>query len=254
VAKRKSLTKKTRFEVFKRDGFQCQYCGRSAPDVVLQADHITPVSKGGDNDILNLITSCEDCNAGKSDRELDDDSILAKQRAQLQGLNERREQLEMMLKWREGLASVQDMSVEAVKERFAAVVPGWFITDATKDIKKLLRKYPLNDVLDAVETAAESYVRMHGEKATRETAELAWQKVPGILHVRSQPEEQQALYYVRGIMRNRYNYVNERCVMPLLRAALEAGADVEDLKAIARENRNWTNFSLTIRHTYGVEG
>jgi len=31
-AKRKSLSKKVRFEVFKRDSFQCQYCGASAPD------------------------------------------------------------------------------------------------------------------------------------------------------------------------------------------------------------------------------
>ena len=31
MSKRKSLTKKVRFEVFKRDSFKCQYCGSSAP-------------------------------------------------------------------------------------------------------------------------------------------------------------------------------------------------------------------------------
>lgn len=56
--KRRSLSKKKRFEVFKRDSFTCQYCGAKAPDVVLQCDHIKPVSKGGTDDILNLITSC----------------------------------------------------------------------------------------------------------------------------------------------------------------------------------------------------
>ena len=43
----------------------CQYCGQSAPDVVLEVDHIVPVAEGGDNDIMNLITSCRDCNRGK---------------------------------------------------------------------------------------------------------------------------------------------------------------------------------------------
>lgn len=47
--KRKSLSKKTRFEVFKRDSFTCQYCGRSAPEVVLQVDHIKPVAKESRN-------------------------------------------------------------------------------------------------------------------------------------------------------------------------------------------------------------
>lgn len=36
MSKRKSISKKLRFEVFKRDGFTCQYCGRMAPDVVLE--------------------------------------------------------------------------------------------------------------------------------------------------------------------------------------------------------------------------
>ena len=68
MAKRKNLSKSVRFEVFKRDSFKCQYCGKSAPDVVLEVDHIIPVSKGGDNDISNLITACFDCNRGKRDK------------------------------------------------------------------------------------------------------------------------------------------------------------------------------------------
>jgi len=62
-----SLSVRTRFQVFRRDKFTCQYCGRSAPNVILHADHIHPLSKGGDNSLENLITSCQDCNLGKSD-------------------------------------------------------------------------------------------------------------------------------------------------------------------------------------------
>lgn len=64
----RSLSKRTRFQVFERDGFTCQYCGKQPPDVVLHVDHIHPFSKGGSDDMDNLVTSCSDCNLGKSDR------------------------------------------------------------------------------------------------------------------------------------------------------------------------------------------
>ena len=56
---------KTRFAVLKRDNFTCQYCGRKAPEVILEVDHIYPKSKGGKNEIDNYKTSCRDCNIGK---------------------------------------------------------------------------------------------------------------------------------------------------------------------------------------------
>jgi len=65
-----AISKKMRFDVFKRDGFACQYCGRTPPSVKLEVDHIVPVSKGGSDDPLNLVTSCFDCNRGKTNQEL----------------------------------------------------------------------------------------------------------------------------------------------------------------------------------------
>jgi len=58
-----------RLDVFDRDNFTCQYCGRNVIDdhIKLQVDHINPKSKSGENVIDNLITSCFECNSGKSD-------------------------------------------------------------------------------------------------------------------------------------------------------------------------------------------
>lgn len=67
---RKPMSKTLRFEVFKRDRFTCQYCGSTPPKVVLEVDHIEPVSAGGTNDEGNLITACFDCNRGKAARDL----------------------------------------------------------------------------------------------------------------------------------------------------------------------------------------
>lgn len=109
--KRKSLSMKTRFEVFKRDGFACQYCGCHPPGVLLHVDHIKPVASGGTNDIDNLVTACQPCNAGKGARDLKvtPETLAAKARlveereAQLLGYQEilerRRERIEDEL-WR----------------------------------------------------------------------------------------------------------------------------------------------------------
>ena len=60
-----SVSPKRRWEVLARDNYICRYCGRKPPEVVLQVDHIDP--RGGNNP-ENLITACQDCNLGKSNR------------------------------------------------------------------------------------------------------------------------------------------------------------------------------------------
>ncbi len=68
---RRGLGPKKRFRILNRDGFKCRYCGQSAPDIVLQVDHVEPFCRGGSDDDDNLVAACEACNIGKSD-----DSII----------------------------------------------------------------------------------------------------------------------------------------------------------------------------------
>lgn len=70
VFERDTLPNRLRFDILARDNFTCRYCGRSAPDVALNVDHVFPVAKGGTNDPDNLVTACFECNNGKADREL----------------------------------------------------------------------------------------------------------------------------------------------------------------------------------------
>lgn len=247
MAKRKPVSKKARFEVFKRDSFTCQYCGQSAPDVILQVDHIHPVAKGGGNDLLNLITSCDTCNNGKGARELSDDSALQKQREQLDDLNSRREQLEMMIKWREGLKDIQADALEYLLATWSELT-GYSITDTgIKDLKKVLRKHSMKDVADAMETAAEVYLRYdNDENVTHESVNTAFRKIAGVLRVRSEPQEMRDLYYIRGICRNRFAYVNEAECLRILKEAAGSGGDIAVMKAIAKEERNWTNWTYAM--------
>lgn len=60
------LSRRLRFEILRRDGHTCRYCGAAAPDATLTVDHVIPVVLGGGNEPNNLVTACVDCNGGKS--------------------------------------------------------------------------------------------------------------------------------------------------------------------------------------------
>jgi hypothetical protein len=78
---RRGVDLKCRFEVLKRDDFTCRYCGRRAPAVEIEVDHVVPRSMGGTDDLTNLVAACFECNSGKSNRPLrvpgvtDDDEV-----------------------------------------------------------------------------------------------------------------------------------------------------------------------------------
>src|SRR5690349_2887498 len=61
-----AVSKRTRYEVLRRDNHACCYCGQMAPDVKLTVDHVVPVSLGGSDKPDNLVAACKDCNAGKA--------------------------------------------------------------------------------------------------------------------------------------------------------------------------------------------
>ncbi|MBT3792007.1 MAG: HNH endonuclease [Rhodospirillales bacterium] len=57
----------TRFNVFLRDQFSCQYCGHQTPSERLTFDHVVPKSKGGGTSWTNVVAACEPCNLRKAD-------------------------------------------------------------------------------------------------------------------------------------------------------------------------------------------
>ncbi|WP_395495100.1 HNH endonuclease [Acetobacter sp. KSO5] len=55
----------TRFNVFLRDNFSCQYCGDKHPTQDLTFDHVIPRCKGGRTTWENVVTACGICNLRK---------------------------------------------------------------------------------------------------------------------------------------------------------------------------------------------
>ncbi len=244
--KRKAIPKKIRFEVFKRDSFTCQYCGRKAPDIVLHIDHIEPVSKGGTNDILNLITSCQGCNSGKSARKLTDNSVIEKQRVQLEGLQERKEQIEMMFQWQKSLMDLDDQVINQLSEFWSELVPGFSLNESgKKGLNKLIKRFSLEEIMEAMRTSVKQYLNYENDEPTHESVEVTWKKVGGICNMKKVQKDKpymKDIFYIRGILRNRLQYLNERMALELLEEAVLNDADIENLKDHAKKVKNWTNW------------
>lgn len=52
--------------MFARDNYTCRYCG--ARNVRLACDHVIPASRGGSDEMDNLVTACIPCNSSKRDK------------------------------------------------------------------------------------------------------------------------------------------------------------------------------------------
>jgi hypothetical protein len=184
---RKPLPKSIRFEVLKRDCFTCQYCGREAPDVILEVDHIIPISKGGDDSLMNLVTACRDCNRGKSNKKLSDMAAAKAQKKQADDLQARREQLELMVQWKQELMMEKEKQIETV-ESLIACVTGFTLTDHGKaTIRKHIRRFGFSEVYSATEISLDTY--WNGQESSWDNM---FYKIGGICYNRKKAREQDA--------------------------------------------------------------
>ena len=213
---RKPISKTLRFEVFKRDSFTCQYCGRKAPEVVLQIDHIKPVADGGTNDIMNLVTSCVDCNLGKGARRLNDNIAVAKQQKQAELLAERLEQIEMLRDWYLELSNQDAAEVEAVSALYESLTNHKYVlTEAFKQevLRGLLKKFGLAIVLESLRAGAAYYGATSDELLNR---------LPGICACKSDPDLNLRVK-IQAIMRKRFSKYKEWEGREIVRVGYQAG-------------------------------
>ena len=171
---REALSKKTRFDVFKRDAFCCQYCGATPPDAVLEVDHIQPVSKGGTNSIDNLLTACFSCNRGKSDRLLDVAPESLQSKAEI--LQEKREQLKAYERLLKRISNEQDKQIDELESILKEAFTGKIFSDKFKrDIKKqFMTRLPFFQIREAMEIAVSRATRNGAEGACKYFCGVCW--------------------------------------------------------------------------------
>ena len=152
-----ALSKKTRFSVFKRDGFICRYCGKRPPDTILEVDHVLPRAEGGGDEQENLVTACVDCNRGKGAEPLgeklphvDELEILAA----TQEIMERKAALEYSRIASEEARATEDDAIDTVV--------GWWEADTLREgrwldrnsLRQFVRRMPLEEIRRAVSATA----------------------------------------------------------------------------------------------------
>jgi hypothetical protein len=172
--KRKPLTKKIRFDVFKRDLFTCQYCSAKPPKVPLEVDHIIPIKNGGLNDFENLITSCFDCNRGKGARELTLMPVSTVEK--MERLSIAQEQYKQFKKILLAEKKIIDSQVAAIDKIYSSCYEGWCLNDRFKlQIKQFIIKIGFEEVEEAMEIACLKI--SDSSKAIKYFCGIVWNKI-----------------------------------------------------------------------------
>ena len=174
---RKAISKRIRFEIFKRDSFECQYCGAHPPGVLLHVDHITPIAVGGANDIDNLVTACQPCNAGKGAQTLSSApqslseraAIVAEREAQLAGY-------QAVMEARRGRIEDEVWRVAAVLDERAT--SDGMRRDWLRSVKGFVERIGVFEVLDAAD-AARAKCGIPGDRMFRYFCGVCWGKIEG---------------------------------------------------------------------------
>ena len=175
MSKRKSLSKKLRFEVLKRDRFTCQYCSAKPPKVPLEIDHIDPVSKGGTNDIDNLVTACFDCNRGKSNNRLDSipDTLVEKSERKRLAQQQYDEYKKLLNKESRQL----NKSIRSVENIFSSFFEDYSFTVRFEiSVKQFVKNLGVDETEDAMEKAC---IKMNDNpsNALKYFCGICWNKI-----------------------------------------------------------------------------
>lgn len=172
---RKSMSKKLRFEAFKRDGFQCQYCGNVPPRVTLELDHIDPVANGGNNEIDNLITACFDCNRGKSDRLLTSIPQSVNEKAEV--LAEREEQLiayQGIIRQRQARLQIE---IDQVSDIYTEFVPEYELSaTARMTVQRFIERLGVIEVEEAMRISGNRWIYAD-KKIFKYFCGICWNKI-----------------------------------------------------------------------------
>lgn len=171
---RKPLSKKVRFDTFKRDNFTCQYCGNQPPAIVLEVDHIQPVSKGGANTVDNLLTSCFECNRGKGAVTLE--MVPKTVQEKRERFEEAEEQIKAFNRVLAARRRRENKEIDAVEKVYQEEFPTWTFSKSTRNsVRVFLERLPLDDVLISMDQATGKI--NHYDRALKYFFGVCWGKI-----------------------------------------------------------------------------
>lgn len=154
-----------RFDVFKRDSFTCCYCGRRPPEVVLEVDHIDPVSNGGTDAFENLLTACFDCNRGKGAKLLEERPAAARTPTQ-EEMAERIAQARAFSAYQAEIEALVAEDLDRIWEAWCAAFKGSYDAEANvyrcdagfpseAQIREKLKRLTPSEIIQAIRITAD---------------------------------------------------------------------------------------------------
>jgi DnaD/phage-associated family protein len=147
------ISKKIRFEVFKRDEFRCRYCGSTPPECVLEIDHIIPKSKGGKDELINLLTSCFDCNRGKGCRKIDSKVSRPDIKEINSELKEQVEATELYYSLQKDILSVKESQLNLCLDYWYENGSSYISPKQVSSLRNFLNEFPADTIVEAMSIA-----------------------------------------------------------------------------------------------------
>jgi hypothetical protein len=144
---------------------------------------------------------------------------------------------------------LKEDTTDKVAEHWSNTVEGRAsLTKSGRDkVRKLVKDYGLDLVLQAMPEALDTYGRREGEDQhlTLESIETAFSKLGGVCRTLRDSIDKPWLkdaFYIRGILRSRLSYLDDREVMRLMEECAKRSVDFDSLRRIAKTTRNWSSF------------
>lgn len=195
------------------------------------------MAKGGDNNVLNLVTACNECNNGKSDTLLSDKQALEKTIDELALIQERKNQIEQMVAWRKQLIEDRYAAADPIVKYWEETATRFQLNETgRKAVAQLVSKFGAEEVIESMTAAADRYLRFDPEgKVTEESWLFAYSSISRICEVRRKDRTLPGfsrLYYCKGILRNRFNPTPHQLMRVFLelKEALEAGIQIDEIE------------------------
>ena len=162
-------------------------------------------------------------------------------------LNEKQEQLKMLLKWRSGLLKIEQSELNAAIDSWSKLT-GYNLNDCGVNIlKKSLKSFGLLSVLNAIDISYK-YLEYKDGIITKESVEIAFNKIKGICYINSlsddEKEKYKAIYGLKMKMRDKYYNLNEKWMAIKISQFIKAGYSIELLRNIIDEcdsYREWND-------------
>lgn len=145
------VSTRTRFEVLKRDGFRCRYCGAQGFDAILHVDHVIPSSEGGTGDPANLVAACSNCNLGKSNVPLSESRLTS---SPTEAMLEHAEQIRAQLYAQRELDESRTETCEYLASHWRTMMGGDPLVIWFNSLRNVLRVHSVETVVEAIDILA----------------------------------------------------------------------------------------------------